>query len=112
MSKIHWGHFADAPLPTSVAGAGYQAQRQALAAMPAMRREISRFKGTAFSAEREAETGDLVIFHHSNAGAPLSLDLTGDSAPGCGCGGGPHQRVDARAMQAIVERSRKRAGER
>ena len=111
----------DEKLPTSVAGAGagYQAQKQALAAMPAMRREVARFSGTAFTAERDGETGELVVYHLSHAGAPLVTNLTGDKAH-CGCG----SSLDAGRMTAAklqerneawrktVERPRTRAGER
>jgi hypothetical protein len=115
MGKLFWGRFHDAVgerLPTSVAGgAAYAAQKQALAAMPAQRREVARFKGSAFQAEREAETNELVIYHVSNSGAPLALDLVGDSAPGCGCGSSMDAgRMTAAKMQRRNEELRKRAG--
>jgi hypothetical protein len=89
---------ADQALPTSVARSGGPP-------LPAMRRELARFKGKAISAEREAETGDLVVYLLSTG--PIPTDVFGDSAA-CGCDG-PHQRVDAKRMQELSEASRKRA---
>lgn len=107
----HWGerrYTKDAKVPTSVAQNGnYQSPQS-----PTMRREIARFSGTAFSAERD-ETGDLVIYHHSSVGAPLQTNLVGDKAAhnydqptGSGSSLRPG-RVTASRYQAMIEEMRR-----
>src|ERR1700678_3345664 len=49
---------------------------------PAQKTEVSRFKGEHHAAERDAETGDLVIFSIGNSdGIPGVETYTGDRMP-------------------------------
>jgi hypothetical protein len=107
-AKIHWGRFADAPLPTSVSGAP--------TGQPARKTRIATYYGSSFLAER-GEDGDLHVYHVGTSMLPS--DTIGD-AKVCGCDGQPgrmtaakyQHNIEAWRKTQIVERPRKRVGQR
>lgn len=45
---------------------------------PAQRVHIATFHGNAFSAERDADSGDLRVYHVSGSGEPVPMSTIGD----------------------------------
>jgi len=86
MRVTHLGRFrsADAGRPTRdvLAERAAEAGRTGDYEPPAMKTEVARFQGEHHVSERDAETGDLVIYSIGNSdGIPGVETYTGDRAP-------------------------------